>query len=146
MKKNFPADLFDASASMCMLRFISHETDYEVLAVQIVEKYRDDITDIAAAADIQGAADKAFDWLDEQECDFDLLLFLKAFHRHCIDTRPDGKPARKWLNGLWFSRDLPDPGRQLRFLQRLQGFYIAHELQNKTRYVLKGPRLDLTKG
>jgi len=146
MKRNFPADLFDASASMCMLRFISDEVDYEALAAQIVGKYRGDISDITAVTDIQGAVDKAFDWLEEQECDFDLLPFLKAFHQHCLNARPDGKPARKWLNGLWFSRDLPDPGRQLRFLQRLQGFYMAHQLQNKTTYVLKGPRMDLQKG
>lgn len=146
MKRNFPAEIFDAGASLLMLRALTHEVDCRALAIQMVHMYKDSITDLTAANDLPAAADAALDWLEDQECDFDLLVFVKAFHQHCLDFRPDGRPARKLFNGLWFTRDKPDPDRKARFVKRFKAFYGPYSDLHKTRYVTRPGRLDLVKG
>lgn len=146
MKNNFPADLFDAGASLLMLRHLTHEADYQALAVQMVGAYKDAISDQTVERDLPTAVDAALNWLEDQECDFDLLVFLKAFHQYCLDFRPDGKPVRKLFNGLWFTRDKPDPDRKARFVKRLMDFYGPYSGRHKTRYITKAGKLDLVKG
>ena len=123
-KKRLPKAVFEAGSVAVARIHLASSKPLPLIATSIWSEYEAQCEDPTAAEEMTTAARSLLDGIEDKKMPEPQHL-LRHLQYFCQAFEDDGRPRRKFLNGLWFRKENYDPRRSEVFIRKAKVYCAA---------------------